>query len=661
MKKLFHRRKNSAPSSPEQTPPRTRNPDTINTDPNIRTSRYESTAPAKLPQTGQYPLKGNGSSAALQGRHSETYSRGQASGGPDPSPRPSTSTPYYGSLPAPRVTSASHERPYEFPAVSGYDQRLLNQQGDAPVQDFSRLNLNTSSDQNHDDDFPLRQHKGQNTFSENVHDPGYPPAKQNRRSHGEVSPSRIRMVGGPRPLHQDDGISPQDRDMEAEDLTRYDFSDRGYHHHGPDSSYAPSQQRQKDDGFITRKTPNLQRQDDGYSGQAPITAHQPASSPTFRTDPNRGHMPLPSSQDSYAESRYKTPEEPTYPRSNIPGGNYRGTRNVQLSAQQVVDRARQDTYDTEVVEKVAPAVVHETVHQEVHHIREELITKEIHTHDIYHRILPVIDVEVLPPRHFLPVEGGGLVEISGKEVPGRGKNWVIAETASKIPSDQPAPNQPRVFSAREFPGTEGDAVRYRTREGHERTEETWVHPPTLETGGRDTGQTWPMEFGNEAATKSSRERKSSRSNKSHKHTRKPVENRSTRSTQPAGTDTILRLGLGSPVPVRKILSLLMVCEHSIAGSIATHTRDGEIVWHTAQRQEFAYDIGDGIRIQVMNLSGHVVKWGQLQVVVRGLIQFLVDGNRGYEVMFRFRADGQGEFGWGYLAKGGNRPSQVQDH
>lgn len=105
----------------------------------------------------------------------------------------------------------------------------------------------------------------------------------------------------------------------------------------------------------------------------------------------------------------------------------------------------------------------------------------------------------------------------------------------------------------------------------------------------------------------------------------------------------------------------MVCEHSIAGSIATHTRDGEIEWHTAQRQEFAYDIGDGIRIQVMNLTGHVVKWGQLQIVVRGLIQFLVDGNRGYEVMFRFRADGQGEFGWGYLAKGGNRPSQVQDH
>ncbi|KAI4256736.1 MAG: hypothetical protein LQ352_001977 [Teloschistes flavicans] len=535
MKKLFHRKKSSAPSSPEQTPPRTRNPDTINTDPNIRTSRYESTAPAKLPQTGQYPLKGNSSSVALQGRRSDTYSRGQVSGGAEPSSRPSTSTPYYGSLPAPRVTSASHERPYEFPAVSGYDQRPLNQQGDPPVQDFSRLNLDNTTTQTHDDDFPLRPHKGQGTFTGSLQDTSYPPAKQERRSHGEVSPSRIRKVGGPRPLHQNRAISPQDTDIEAETPDPYDFNSGGYRHHDTDSSYMPTKQRQKGDTFMNTKTPNLQRQDDAYSGQAPITTHQSASSPTFHTDPNRRHMPLPSAQDTYVEGRYKTPQEPPYPRSTIPGNNYRGTKDVQPSAQQVVDRARQNTYDTEVVEKVAPAVVHETVHQDVHHIREELITREIHTHDVYHRILPVIDVEVLPPRHFLPVEGGGLVEISGKEVPGRGKNWVIAETASKIPSDQSAPSQQRIFSARQFPGTEGDAVRYRTREGHERTEETWVHPPTLETGGRDTGQTWPMEFGNEAATKSNRERKASKSaTAKSKHTRKPVESRSSRSTQAGG-------------------------------------------------------------------------------------------------------------------------------
>lgn len=91
-------------------------------------------------------------------------------------------------------------------------------------------------------------------------------------------------------------------------------------------------------------------------------------------------------------------------------------------------------------------------------------------------------MEVLPPRHFLPVEGGGLVEISGKEVPGRGNNWVIAETASKIPSDQAAPKGLRNFSARQFDDREGDAVEYTTAEGYPRTEQTWVHPPELETG-----------------------------------------------------------------------------------------------------------------------------------------------------------------------------------
>lgn len=110
-------------------------------------------------------------------------------------------------------------------------------------------------------------------------------------------------------------------------------------------------------------------------------------------------------------------------------------------------------------------------------------------------MLPVIDVEVLPPRHFLPVEGGGLVEVGAKEVPGRGNHWVIAETASRIPSDQAAPAGRRQFTARQFLGREGDSRSYTAAEGHEVTEQTWVHPPELETGARDSGQSWPMFFG----------------------------------------------------------------------------------------------------------------------------------------------------------------------
>lgn len=99
---------------------------------------------------------------------------------------------------------------------------------------------------------------------------------------------------------------------------------------------------------------------------------------------------------------------------------------------------------------------------------------------------------MLPARHFLPVEGGGLVEISPNEVPGRAQNWVIAETISKIPSNEPPPKVANRFSAREFLVDEGESKRYTTVEGVEKTEETWVHMPELETGGRDTGQTWPV-------------------------------------------------------------------------------------------------------------------------------------------------------------------------
>ena len=177
-----------------------------------------------------------------------------------------------------------------------------------------------------------------------------------------------------------------------------------------------------------------------------------------------------------------------------------GERLRDPSAAEIVARAGANTRDTEVIEKIAPAVTHETVKEKVHNIREEVITREIHTHDVFHRMLPVIDVEVLPPRHFLPVEGGGLVEIGADEVPGRGNNWVIAETASKLASNESAPTGRRPFTAREFPGKEGDEVKFTADEGHEITHTTWVHPPELETGGRDSGQTWPMVFGDESSS-----------------------------------------------------------------------------------------------------------------------------------------------------------------
>ncbi|KAL8873884.1 MAG: hypothetical protein Q9174_000713 [Haloplaca sp. 1 TL-2023] len=528
MKKLFHRKKNaSAPSSPEQTPPRARNPDTVNNDQSLRTSLYESTTPASLPRTGQYPLKGNGSAVALPGRRSDTYSRNQTVGGDDPSPRLSTSSPYYGSLPAPRVTSASHDRSYDNRTAKDYRSEQNLRKDKSPIDDFSRLSLGDHERTNHDDGFPLRQNHGNDTFTDVSQDPNHAWANDEGRASYNERTSGVRMVGQAKPSPLDKETMRQTGVGGRREDSRYNHHDYDYGRHRTDAANPATASSQIDGASVSRKTPIQQS---GYGDHAVATS--PTSSRLDpRLDSNRHHIPSDTTVNSRQRNQYEGTHMNGDAQPHLLSNLQHNGRGFQPSAQQVAARARQDTYDTEVVEKVAPAVVHETIHRDIHHVREEQITKEIHTHDVFHRILPVIDVEVLPPRHFLPVEGGGLVEISGKEVPGRGRNWVIAETASKIPSDQQGSTKPREFSARQFPGTEGDALKYITPEGHEKTEQTWVHPPELETGGRDTGQTWPMEFGIGASSKSGREEKPSKTHKS-KHHRKPVESRPSAAKQP---------------------------------------------------------------------------------------------------------------------------------
>jgi hypothetical protein len=156
-----------------------------------------------------------------------------------------------------------------------------------------------------------------------------------------------------------------------------------------------------------------------------------------------------------------------------------------------------NTETASIHQRWAPAVTHETVTTEVSEICEEQITREIHNHHVFHRVLPIIDIEVLPARHFVPVEGG-YAEISADEVPGRaGENaqWLIAETVSKMLPESRGPIIPERFTARKFEGTDGDYKEYITPEGFKRTEQWWVHPPTFEEGGRETGQTYPFYFG----------------------------------------------------------------------------------------------------------------------------------------------------------------------
>ncbi|KAL8796428.1 MAG: hypothetical protein Q9182_007387 [Xanthomendoza sp. 2 TL-2023] len=521
MKKLFHRKKNSAPNSPEQTPVHPRPHGDANNGPSLRTSRYESTTSAGLPQTGQYPLRGNNSSLALQGRRSETYSRGQTTGGVEPSPRPSTSNQYYGSLPTPPVTSASYDYestgrpltdgPSEVGHASNYQQPQRASQSSLAIQDFSNLNLNSHSDGRQGQHFnaPQSRHHERSGLIHGGQDPNQPSTRHERRGYGANYTPETRIVGRTETLqsevdfHRQTGEYDRMADHGSRDhhTSRYHFAQEpsddalGY----PPETYPTG----------TGNRPIVRKQ---IAQQHPAAAHQEGSRSSILEDRTRYH-PASLARASQPEDSYgKHTERTSQARSNLDRSPRSNAPVDHPSAQEVVDRARGITYDTEVIEKVAPAVVHERVHEDVHHIREEHITKEVHNHDVFHRILPIIDVEVLPPRHFLPVEGGGLVEISSKEVPGRGNNWVIAETASKIPSDQPASKSVRPFSARQFIGTEGDAVNYKMSGGYERTEQTWVHPPELETGGRDTGQTWPMEFGNEKPAKSPRTKSSKAKN-----------------------------------------------------------------------------------------------------------------------------------------------------
>lgn len=143
------------------------------------------------------------------------------------------------------------------------------------------------------------------------------------------------------------------------------------------------------------------------------------------------------------------------------------------------------------------------MHLERTEIVQEELTREIHNYHYHHRVLPIIDVEVLPPRHFIPVINDGttgFVEVSPEQLPARvrngyAKNWVIAETASMLPSGSEPAVAPRQFTARKFQGTEGDYKEWVDEKGAKKTESWWVHPPEISRWAEKAGETVPMHFG----------------------------------------------------------------------------------------------------------------------------------------------------------------------
>ncbi|KAI1081865.1 hypothetical protein F5B20DRAFT_588029 [Whalleya microplaca] len=137
-----------------------------------------------------------------------------------------------------------------------------------------------------------------------------------------------------------------------------------------------------------------------------------------------------------------------------------------------------DTTDADQGISYAPAVTHETIHPHIHEIKEEQIYREIHNHDVYHRIQPIIDVEVLPARHFVPGPDGSLVEVSENELPnctGVNQSWSAAEQL-KISAPPPCSKDSLEIGTAQA----GDEKECITPEGFQRTETNVVHAPTLE-------------------------------------------------------------------------------------------------------------------------------------------------------------------------------------
>ncbi|KAK3389397.1 hypothetical protein B0H63DRAFT_537287 [Podospora didyma] len=97
------------------------------------------------------------------------------------------------------------------------------------------------------------------------------------------------------------------------------------------------------------------------------------------------------------------------------------------------------TEDIDQETTVAPTIVHETVRPHVHEVKEEQITRDIHTHEVFHYEQPVYETEVLPARHFVLDKNGNKVEVSEKDLSGcTGPNqkWHIGENGKTCPGGE---------------------------------------------------------------------------------------------------------------------------------------------------------------------------------------------------------------------------------
>jgi hypothetical protein len=155
-----------------------------------------------------------------------------------------------------------------------------------------------------------------------------------------------------------------------------------------------------------------------------------------------------------------------------------------------------DTIDTHLHTDYAPVVTKELVKPTMHEIRQEQITREIHNHDCFHRILPIKQTEILPARHFYCNQAGEKVEIDAREVRNDPETIISAEHVTDYDNTAFVP---RHFTASTLEGFPRDFEETIDADGVRRSHTTWIHPPVLQHGGRETGQTTPFLFGKDEA------------------------------------------------------------------------------------------------------------------------------------------------------------------
>jgi len=106
----------------------------------------------------------------------------------------------------------------------------------------------------------------------------------------------------------------------------------------------------------------------------------------------------------------------------------------------------------------------------------------------------------LPTKHYVPApNGNGLIEIPESELPGRQTRWAVKPVDDNLVASTSVPSgantkttakYPEYFSGRD-PLVQ-DKQKSLTDDGIIRDETVSRHPPQLENGGQETGQTVPL-------------------------------------------------------------------------------------------------------------------------------------------------------------------------